>query len=154
MMQRLPARAANLALITGNAGKPGAGVLFLGEKSNSHGIVDMGAVPDLLPGAQKLADEAVRQAFAKAWGAAIAAQPGLTAEQIIAGAEQGTIKALYCAGENPVQAYPDTKKIKTALRQAAVSRGPGALPDPHGAAGPRGAARGKLCGKRRDLHQR
>jgi predicted molibdopterin-dependent oxidoreductase YjgC len=107
--------AANLALITGNAGKPGAGVLFLGEKSNSHGIVDMGAVPDMLPGAQKLADEPVREAFAKAWGAALAAQPGLTAEQIMAGAEQGTIKALYCAGENPVQAYPDTNKIKAAL---------------------------------------
>jgi len=107
--------AANLALITGNAGKPGAGVLFLGEKSNSHGSVDMGAVPDLLPGPQELADEAVRQAFAKAWGAAIAAEPGRTCEQIIAGAEQGAIKALYCAGENPLQAYPDTKKTKTAF---------------------------------------
>jgi predicted molibdopterin-dependent oxidoreductase YjgC len=107
--------AANLALITGNAGKPGAGVLFLGEKCNSHGIVDMGAVPDQLPGAQQLADEAVRQAFAKAWGADISAQPGLTAEQIIDGAEQGTIKALYCAGENPLQAFPDTKKTKNAL---------------------------------------
>ncbi len=107
--------AENLALITGNTGKPGAGVLFLGEKSNSHGIVDMGAVPDLLPGAQPLADAAVRQAFATAWGADIAAQPGLTAEQIIAGAEQGTITALYCAGENPLQACPDTKKTKNAL---------------------------------------
>jgi len=107
--------AENLALITGNAGKPGAGVLFLGEKSNSHGIVDMGAVPDMLPGAQKLADETAREAFAKAWGADIAAQPGLTAEQIIDGAGQGTIKALYCAGENPLQAYPDTNKIKAAL---------------------------------------
>jgi formate dehydrogenase major subunit/NADH-quinone oxidoreductase subunit G len=107
--------AANLALITGNAEKPGAGVLFLGEKSNSHGIVDMGAVPDMLPGAQPLSDDAVRQAFAGAWGAALSSQPGLTADQIMDAAGQGTIKALYCAGENPLQAYPETNRIKAAL---------------------------------------
>ena len=109
--------AANLALITGNAGQAGAGVLFLGEKSNSHGIVDMGAVPDYLPGLRAVADNSARQQFEKAWGAALPAQPGLTAEQILEGAREGAVKALYCAGENPLHSYPDTNRIKKALTQ-------------------------------------
>ncbi len=107
--------AANLAQITGNAGKPGAGVLFLGEKNNSHGVVDMGAEPDRLPGGQRIADDAVRQRFEKAWGAALSSKPGRAAEEILSGAEQGSIKALYCVGENPLQTYPDSRRTKKAL---------------------------------------
>ena len=109
--------AANLALITGNTGTAGAGVLFLGEKSNSHGIVDMGAVPDYLPGLRAVADDSARQQFEKAWGAAIPAQPGCTAEQILEGALNGTVKALYCAGENPLHSYPDANRTRKALTQ-------------------------------------
>ena len=109
--------AANLALITGNVNQAGAGVLFLGEKSNSHGIVDMGAVPDYLPGGRAAADNSARQQFEKAWGAALPAQPGRTAEQILEGALNGTVKALYCAGENPLHSYPDTHRTKKALTQ-------------------------------------
>ncbi len=109
--------AANLALITGNTGTAGAGVLFLGEKSNSHGIVDMGAVPDYLPGLRAVADNSARQQFEKAWGAAIPAHPGCTAEQILEGALNGTVKAIYCAGENPLHSYPDANRTRKALTQ-------------------------------------
>jgi NADH-quinone oxidoreductase chain G len=107
--------AANLALITGHVDRAGSGVLVLGEKSNSHGIIEMGALPDGLPGLRSAADAAAREVFEKAWGAPLPTRPGLAAEQILEGAGQGAIKALYCVGENPLHAYPDTHRNRDAL---------------------------------------
>ena len=80
----------NLAILTGRIGKEGSGVLFLGEKNNSQGAVDMG----IIPGAK-----------------------GKDAAGIIAGCASGEIKALYIAGENPVVSYPDRKKVEAALEK-------------------------------------
>ncbi len=107
--------AANLALITGHAGRAGSGVLVLGEKSNSHGVIEMGVLPDRLPGLRPVADAGARELFAKAWGAPLPERPGLAAEQILDGAQQGSVKALYCVGENPLHAYPDTQHMREAL---------------------------------------
>ncbi len=78
----------NLAILTGKIGKEGSGILFMAEKNNSQGAVDMGIVPG--PGGKNGAD-------------------------IINGCASGEIKALYIAGENPVVSYPDRKRIEAAL---------------------------------------
>ena len=61
--------ALRLALLTGNYGRPGAGVGPLFEDNNSLGARDMGLLPDLLPGYRPVADGAAREALAAAWGA-------------------------------------------------------------------------------------
>ncbi|MBU5638514.1 molybdopterin-dependent oxidoreductase [Geomonas sp. Red69] len=80
--------AANLAILTGQVGKEGAGLLIMGEKNNSQGAVDMGIYPKAT---------------------------GLNAQGIIDGCTSGNIKTLFVAGENPVVSYPNRKKVEKAL---------------------------------------
>lgn len=106
--------AANLALLTGKVGKSACGVFVLAEKANAQGALDMGLAPDLLPGFQKVSDDAARARFESAWGGPIPTG-GLDARGIMSGAEDGRIKALYVVGENPVETYPDRGQIEKAL---------------------------------------
>ncbi|MBU5611693.1 molybdopterin-dependent oxidoreductase [Geomonas azotofigens] len=80
--------AANLAILTGQYGKEGAGLLIMGEKNNSQGAVDMGIYPK---------------------------GTGLNAAAIIDGCANGNVKTLFVAGENPVVSYPNRKKVEKAL---------------------------------------
>jgi len=59
---------ANLAMLTGNVGKPGAGVNPLRGQNNVQGACDVGALPDVYSGYQKVDDEKVRAKFEAAWG--------------------------------------------------------------------------------------
>ena len=58
----------NLAMLTGNYGKPGCGVNPLRGQNNVQGACDMGAQPNTLPGYQKLSDPAVRAKFERGLG--------------------------------------------------------------------------------------
>jgi NADH-quinone oxidoreductase chain G len=113
--EKLAQALANLAILTGMRGKEGSGIGFLGEKSNSQGVLDMGTVPNLLPGYQEVSDEKVRSKFEEAWKVTLPAKPGLSALEMLLRVESGTIKALYLVGENPVITYPDTAQTKKAL---------------------------------------
>ncbi|TFG45392.1 MAG: formate dehydrogenase subunit alpha, partial [Dehalococcoidia bacterium] len=106
---------ANLALLTGNLGKPGAGVNPLRGHNNVQGACDMGALPDVFPGYQKVADESVRARFETAWGVKLPDEPGLTLPEIIDAIEQGKIKALYMVGENITLSDADSNRIRKAL---------------------------------------
>ncbi len=92
----------NLALITGNLGKASAGVNPLRGQNNVQGACDMGSLPNVFTGYQKVTDEAARQKFEKAWGGSLSGEPGLTHTEIFGAAHRGDIKALYLVGENPV----------------------------------------------------
>jgi formate dehydrogenase alpha subunit len=107
---------ANLAMLTGNIGKPGAGVNPLRGQNNVQGACDMGALPDLYPGYQRVADEQARARFAAAWGAAMPAEPGLTVVEMVDAAAQGKLKALYIMGENPMLSDPDVCHVEEGLR--------------------------------------
>ena len=110
--------ASNLALITGNIGKPSAGVNILSEKCNSQGVLDMGLTPEYLPGYRDLQNGSERRAFELVWNARLPSRPGLTALQMLQGAEQGDIRALYLVGENPLLTYPDSNQTLRALKKA------------------------------------
>ncbi len=108
---------ANLAMLTGNLGKRGSGVNPLRGQNNVQGACDMGALPNLLPGYVKVADDAGRSRFESAWGAEISSVPGLTVVEMFKAALDGHIKAMYIVGENPVISDPDSSKVIEALKR-------------------------------------
>ena len=110
----------NLALATGNLGKPGSGVNPLRGQNNVQGACDMGALPGDYPGYQKVANPEARAKFEKAWGRTLPDQPGLTVTTVPDAILAGQVKMLYVMGENPVVADPDTNHIKKALEKAFV----------------------------------
>jgi formate dehydrogenase alpha subunit len=107
---------ADLAMLTGNVGKPGAGVNPLRGQNNVQGACDMGALPDVYPGYQKVAEEAVRSKFEQAWGVSLPASPGLTVVEMMHAAAEGKLKALYIMGENPMLSDPDVNHVEEALK--------------------------------------
>lgn len=106
---------ANLAMLTGNIGRPGTGVNPLRGQNNVQGACDMGALPNLLPGYQRVDDDAVRSRFESAWGVELPAKPGLTLTEMIDAAGSGALRALYVMGENPVLSDPDISHVEEAL---------------------------------------
>lgn len=105
----------NLALLTGNVGKESSGVNPLRGQNNVQGACDMGALPDVFTGYQKVTDPAAQQKFENAWGTNLNNKKGLTHTEIFDQIEQGTIKALYQVGENPVLSEADANHVKKAL---------------------------------------
>ncbi|MDQ3855008.1 MAG: molybdopterin-dependent oxidoreductase, partial [Chloroflexota bacterium] len=109
--------AAALALLTGNVGRPGAGVNRLKVANNSQGAVDMGCAPFLLPGEAAVEDDAAGARLQQAWGMRRppSATPGLGLEQMLQAAERGELRAMYIMGSNPVGAAPDPDLAARAL---------------------------------------
>ncbi len=107
---------ANLALLTGNLGKRGAGVNPLRGQNNVQGACDLGALPNVFPGYQKVDDDEVRAKFEGAWGVSLPAGPGLTVVEMINAAADRELKALYVMGENPMLSDPDQTHVEKALR--------------------------------------
>ena len=107
---------ANLALLTAHVGFPSAGVNPLRGQNNVQGACDVGALPDVFSGYQKVNEAEVRKKFEKAWGVEnLPSGAGLTVTEIFDRAIEGKIKALYIMGENPVISDPDSRHIREAL---------------------------------------
>ncbi len=107
---------ANLAMLTGNVGKPGAGVNPLRGQNNVQGACDLGALPNVYPGYQKVDDPAVRAKFEAAWGTELGEKPGLTVVEMMNAAADGKVKAMYIMGENPMLSDPDVNHVEEGLR--------------------------------------
>lgn len=86
----------NLALLTGNLGKPGAGINPLRGQNNVQGAAQMGCDPASLTGAQSITDAAPR--FEALWGCKLPAAHGLDLLQMMDAARAGTFKALWALG--------------------------------------------------------
>ena len=110
---------ANLALLTGNFGKPGSGVNPLRGQNNVQGACDLGGLPNVLTGYQSVTVDDVRAKFENAWQTSvkIPAKPGLTVTELMHGVLDGRIKALYVLGENPIISDPNTNHVREALEQ-------------------------------------
>jgi formate dehydrogenase alpha subunit len=105
----------NLAMLTGNIGKPGAGVNPLRGQNNVQGACDVGALPAVYTGYQPVGDPAAQAKFAREWGKAPGLKPGLTLMEMFDAACAGKIKAMYIIGENPMLSDPDVAHIQKAL---------------------------------------
>ncbi len=111
---------ANLALLTGNVGRPGTGLNPLRGQNNVQGACDMGGLVNVFPGYQRVADEGVRRKFANAWDVPVedlSPTPGLTVTEVMDGVLEGKVKAIYVMGENPMLSDPDLNHVARALRQ-------------------------------------
>jgi formate dehydrogenase alpha subunit len=106
---------ANLALLTGQIGKPSTGVNPLRGQNNVQGACDVGALPNVFPGYQKVDDPKIRKKFEKAWGCKLNPSPGLTLTEMFEGAHSGKVNALYLMGENPVVTEADTKFVEKTI---------------------------------------
>lgn len=109
---------ANLAMMTGNIGRPGTGVNPLRGQNNVQGACDVGCLPPFLPGYRRVDDPDARAAFARAWGRDVPDEAGLTLVEIMDAVADGRIQALYVMGENPVVSDPDQAHVVEALESA------------------------------------
>jgi len=108
---------ANLAMLTGNVGKPSTGVNPLRGQNNVQGACDIGALPNVYPGYQAVAAPDIRKKFEQAWGCSLPPKPGLTITEIFDAAYNKKIKALYIIGENPLLSEPDITHAREALEK-------------------------------------
>jgi formate dehydrogenase alpha subunit len=107
----------NLALLTGHIGKPSSGVNPLRGQNNVQGACDMGALPNVVTGYQKYDDPKVIEKYKKIWGVELPQAAGLTVGEMMEGALEGKVKAMYIMGENPVLSDPDASQVEKALRK-------------------------------------
>ena len=106
---------ANLAMATGNIGRPGVGVNPLRGQNNVQGACDMGSFPHELTGYRHVSDPAARALFEAAWGVPIDPEPGLRIPNMLDAAVDGRFKALYIQGEDILQSDPNTRHVSAGL---------------------------------------
>ncbi len=108
---------ANLAMLCGNVGIPGGGVNPLRGQNNVQGACDMGGLPNVYTGYQKVDDPDVRRHMETAWGVdRLPDRPGRTATDMMNKAYEGELKALYIIGENPMVSDPDLNHAEKSLK--------------------------------------
>ncbi|HHN94290.1 MAG TPA: formate dehydrogenase subunit alpha, partial [Anaerolineae bacterium] len=109
---------ANLAMLTGNMGIPGGGVNPLRGQNNVQGACDLGGLPNVYPGYQKVTLPEMKEKFEKAWGVTgLSDKVGLQVTQMIYGACDGSVRALYVMAENPLLSDPDINHARHCLEQ-------------------------------------
>jgi len=106
---------ANLAMLTGNVGKPSTGVNPLRGQNNVQGACDLGALPNVFTGYQAVVNEDIRKKFEDAWGTYLPREIGLTLTEMFESAYKKEIKSIYLIGENPILSDPDARHVKESL---------------------------------------
>lgn len=108
---------ANLAMLTGNIGKPSTGINPLRGQNNVQGACDMGGLPTVYSGYQAVVNPDIKQKFERAWDCSLSTTPGLTLTEIFEAAHRGRIKAIYLVGENPTLSDPDSRHVEESLKR-------------------------------------
>src|SRR5690606_12519175 len=106
---------ANLAMATGNIGRPGVGVNPLRGQNNVQGSCDMGSFPHELPGYRHISEDATRAIYESLWGVKLDNEPGLRIPNMLDAAVDGSFKGLYVQGEDILQSDPNTKHVAAGL---------------------------------------
>ena len=92
----------NLALLTGQVGKPGAGIFALTEHNNLQGVCDVGMLPDWLPGYRPAGNAEARAEVEAIWGCKLPVNPGASGGAVLKDRAEGKIKALWITRYDPV----------------------------------------------------
>ena len=106
---------ANLAMATGNIGRPGVGVNPLRGQNNVQGACDMGSFPHELPGYRHVSDGVTRSIFESLWGKPVLDEPGFRIPNMLDAAVDGDFKGIYIQGEDILQSDPNTKHVAAGL---------------------------------------
>jgi formate dehydrogenase major subunit len=107
---------ANLAMMTGNIGKPGCGVNPLRGQNNVQGAADMGAQPHQGAGYLDVTNLDVKDMYSRFYGREVSGEIGLKIPQMFAAARETKLKALWIMGEDVVQTDPNTEEVKAAMK--------------------------------------
>jgi formate dehydrogenase major subunit len=109
----------NLQMLLGNIGKPGAGLNPLRGQNNVQGACDVGALPDVYNGYQRVDNPQVVEKFERAWGRpGLSTKVGRTVPSMFTGLKDGSLRALYVFGENIAMSEPDTNHVIACLEAA------------------------------------
>ncbi|MGR0482854.1 MAG: formate dehydrogenase subunit alpha [Candidatus Electronema sp. V4] len=111
---------ANIALASGNVGRPSAGICPLRGQNNVQGSCDMGALPYVYSGYQDVADDAARSRMEQLWQCGLSDVPGMTEPEMYEAARSGAFKGLYCIGYDPVHTQGDVNNVQAAFRQMEI----------------------------------
>ena len=104
----------NLAVITGNVGKPGAGINPLRGQNNVQGATDLAVVPEFYPGYATLDSPRIAE-FEEAWGTRLPREMGVLLSEAFERTLKGEIRAMYLMGENPAVSDPNSNLVRKAL---------------------------------------
>jgi NADH-quinone oxidoreductase chain G len=119
-----PAEAGNawaaLALLTGQIGRPGAGVYPLVRVANEQGVLDVGAVPHRLPGQRGIDDADARRTLGGLWGGELPTNTGVAGADVFGALASGSLAALYLIGQDPVATAEQAEVARAALARADV----------------------------------
>ncbi len=108
---------ANLAMLCGRVGAYAGGVNPLRGQNNVQGACDMGGLPNVYPGYQKVTDQAAAEKFGQAWGVQVSLDLGRTIMKMVNGILDGQVHALYVLGENPALSDPNSNHVREALEK-------------------------------------
>jgi formate dehydrogenase alpha subunit len=109
---------ANLAMLTGNMGVAGGGVNPLRGQNNVQGACDLGGLPNVYPGYQNVTVPEMKAKFEEAWGVeGLSDKMGMKVTEMIPAACEGSLRALYVMGENPLVSDPDVNHARHCLEQ-------------------------------------
>jgi len=110
---------ANLQMLLGNVGFECGGVNPLRGQNNVQGACDMGALPNVFPGYQRVDNADARAKFAKAWNVeSLPDKPGMMMPTMLENLPTGKVKALYVFGENLANTEPDIRHVEHCLESA------------------------------------
>ncbi len=106
---------ANLAMMTGNIGRPGVGVNPLRGQNNVQGAADMGCQPHQGAGYLPVTDAEVKRMYEEFYGMPVSDEIGYKIPQMFEAARSGDLKALWLMGEDVVQTDPNSEAVKEAM---------------------------------------
>ncbi len=106
---------ANLAMMTGNIGRPGVGVNPLRGQNNVQGAADMGCQPHQGAGYFEIDDAQAHKVYEEFYGVKLTEEPGWKIPQMFDAAIDGRLKALWLMGEDVVQTDPNSEHVKAAM---------------------------------------
>lgn len=107
----------NLALITGNIGRPGASPFSITGQCNAMGTREAGFTSSL-PGYRKFESASDRKEVATQWGISVDRVPtsrGLAYPDIIEATISKKIRALWIIATNPIVSFPNVDVLKQGL---------------------------------------
>lgn len=110
---------ANLQMLLGNVGFECGGVNPQRGQNNVQGACDMGALPNVFPGYQRVDNPDARAKFMKAWNVqSLPDKPGMMMPTMMDNLTTGKVKAFYVFGENLANTEPDIHHVEHCLQSA------------------------------------
>ncbi len=107
----------NLAMMCGHVGKAGTGLNPLRGQNNVQGCSDVGGLPNVFTAYQGVADDVARTKFEEYWGVELNPTPGLTATEMVTGADIGTVRGMFVLGENPLMSEPNQNHTRQSMEK-------------------------------------